>query len=74
MSKHGDDYNMVKGRAQYQIDEVRSKEYLDKVPKAVEKDMLSRRGREMSEVDQKIFLEKGNKAIVSTFIRTIPIW
>ena len=65
MSIHGDDYQNVKLRARYQIDEIRSKEFLDKVPKADQPRTLSRRGREMSDADRQIFLEKGNKALVS---------
>ena len=66
LSIHGEDYKTVKDRARYQIDEIRSQEIKDKVPKADEPRSLSRRGRAMSSADQKIFLEKGNKALVNT--------
>ena len=64
MSIHGDNYQLVKDRAQYQLDEIRSQKILDKVPKATDDRTLSHRGKGMSEAEQKIFIEKGNKALV----------
>ena len=56
-------------RAQFEIDQVRGQSYLERPPTADPERYLTHRTRQMTLQDQQTFLNVGNNALVSQFLK-----